>query len=138
LSWSFIEMCLVGEGGLSYCSFELVLLRLFIASSIWEKKIEENTWVILSNYAWKLLRWWLLLWWLNRVLQYLSCRIMIIPGQVKLDSNKWKLWMYLFKLTEIFSKLGFRGSRWKGSSIEQVHPTIALMVEVLSWKQSAF
>ena len=40
-------------------------------------------------------------------------QVKLIPGQVKLDSDKWKLWMYLFKLTVIFSKLGFRGSRWK-------------------------
>ena len=35
------------------------------------------------------------------------------PGQVKLDSDKWKLWKNLFEYIIFFSKFGFRTSRWK-------------------------
>ena len=35
------------------------------------------------------------------------------PGQVKLDSDMWKLWKNLFELVENLSKFGFRASRWK-------------------------
>ena len=34
------------------------------------------------------------------------------PEQVKLDSDKWKLWKNLFEWIEFFSKFGFRSSRW--------------------------
>jgi hypothetical protein len=34
-------------------------------------------------------------------------------GQVKLDSDMWKLWKNLFELVENLSKFGFRASRWK-------------------------
>ena len=33
-------------------------------------------------------------------------------GQVKLDSDKWKLWKNLFEKIENFSKFGFRANRW--------------------------
>ena len=35
------------------------------------------------------------------------------PGQLKLDSDKWKLWKNLFEYIIFFSKFGFRTSRWK-------------------------
>jgi hypothetical protein len=36
------------------------------------------------------------------------------PGQVKLDSGKWKLWKkFVFNIYNFFSKFGFRASRWK-------------------------
>jgi len=34
-------------------------------------------------------------------------------GQVKLDSDKWKLWKNLFEYDSNFSKFGFWASRWK-------------------------
>ena len=35
------------------------------------------------------------------------------PGQVKLNSDKWKLWKNLFEWIEKISKFGFRASMWK-------------------------
>ena len=37
------------------------------------------------------------------------------PGQVKLDSDKWKLWTNILNTGKwiFFSKFGFRASRWK-------------------------
>jgi len=34
-------------------------------------------------------------------------------GQVKLDSDKWKLWKNLLEWIDFFSKFGFRESTWK-------------------------